>query len=277
MNMISDITTRIVEAGTRHIASLTFRKCKTLSSVTLPEGLLTIGDAAFSFCSSLRHIQVPASVEHIGIAAFCKSGLVTIQFCGVPKMIEADIFEGCGQLKEIVVPKGSKGVFVRKFGLPEDKIVEGKGHLQVTNQMTECTPEPPKVNLINQRKVQLMRFSYNAHYFYWSVGDEVNLKDVFSGPIALVGSVTYEFRRKALFIFVKSATANTLKQEIVYELPADSVSFAHKYQEKYASRSPRIFIFVCDDGKTAKVFDEVKFVGNNSNSIMVKSLLKNNK
>lgn len=104
MNMISDITTRIVEAGTKHIDSLSFRKCKRLSNVTLPDGLLSIGDAAFSFCSSLRHIQVPASVEHIGVAAFCKSGLVTVQFLGIPKVIEADIFEGCWQLKEIVVP-----------------------------------------------------------------------------------------------------------------------------------------------------------------------------
>ena len=89
-------------------------------------------------------------------------------------------------------------------------------------QIAESSPVPPKVNLFDQRTIQLQRFSYNAHYFYWSVGDEVNLKDVFSGPITLVGGVTYEFRRKALFIFVKSATANTLKHETVYELPANT-------------------------------------------------------
>ena len=187
--MISDITTRIVEAGTRHIASLTFRKCKTLSSVTLPEGLLTIGDAAFSFCSSLRQIQVPASVEHIGVAAFCKSGLVTIQFLGIPKEIEEDIFEGCWQLKEIVVPNGSSDVFIRKFRLPKEKVVEGKRQAQVAKQATERFPKPPKVNLFHQRKVQLMRFSYNARYFYWAVGDEVDLKDVFSGPITLAREI----------------------------------------------------------------------------------------
>ena len=274
MNMISDITNRIVEAGTRHIDSLTFRKCKTLSSVTLPEGLLTIGDAAFSFCSSLRHIQVPASVERIGVAAFCKSGLVTVQFLGIPKVIEADIFEGCWQLKEIVVPIGSRDVFIRRFGLPKDKVVEEKGQVQVTKHITERPPEPPKVNLINQSKVQLMRFSYNARYFYWTVGDEVDLREVFSGPITLTGTVTYEFRRKALFIFMKSTIARTMKPAVEYELTAHVASFKHKYQEKYAYRAPRIFIFLSDDGKSAKVFDEVDLVRINTDSIMVRSLLK---
>jgi hypothetical protein len=274
--MFSVSTNHIVEAGTKHIASLTFRKCKLLSNVTLPEGLLTIGDAAFSLCSSLRQIQIPASVERIGVAAFCKSGLVTIQFLGIPKVIDTDVFESCNQLKEIVVPFGSRDVFIRKFGLPEDKIVEGRGNVQVKQQITESPLEPPKVNHFIKKAIQLQRFSYNACYFYWAVGDEVNLKNVFSGPITLTGTVTYEFRRKVLFIFVKSATASTLKQENRYELPVDAVSFARKYQDKYASRSPRIFIFVCDDGKTARVFDEVKLVRINTGTIMVRSLVKDN-
>ena len=276
MPIMPNITEYDVRAGTKNVDGLTFRRCRLLSNVTLPEGLLTIGDCAFSLCSSLQQIQIPASVERIGIAAFCKSGLVTIQFLGIPKVIEADIFEGCLQLKEIVVPIDSRDVFVRKFGLPEDKVVEGKGHVQIKKQITESPPEPPRVMHFIQKAIQLLRFSYNTRFFYWSVGDEVNLRNVFSGPITLVGNLTYEFRRKALFIFVKSSTARMLKQETVYELPADTVSFAHKYQDKYASRSPRILIFVCDDGKTAKVLDEVKLVRVNSNTITVRSLLKGN-
>lgn len=273
---MSDITEYDVRAGTTSVDNLTFRKCRRLMRVTLPEGLLAIGDCAFSLCSSLRQIQIPASVERIGVAAFCKSGLVTILFLGIPKVIEADVFEGCLQLKEIIVPKGSRDVFVRKFGLPEDKVVEGRGYVQIEKQITEGAPEPPKANHFVQKTIQLLRFSYNARFFYWAVGDEVNLRNVFSGPISLTGNVTYEFRRKALFIFVRSVTARALKPGTVYELPADSVSFASKYQDKYASRSPRIFIFVCDDGKTARVFDEVKLVRINTDTIMVRSLLKEN-
>ena len=148
------------------------------------------------------------------------------------------------------------------------------GHVQVMNLITGTSPEPAPVNLFNQRNTQLMRFSYNARYFYWSVNDEVNLKDVFSGPITLVGPVTYEFRRKALFIFIKSATAKTLKLCAEYELPVDTASFTYRYRDKYSNRTPRIFIFVCDDGRTARVFDEVKLIRINTSSIMVKTLLK---
>lgn len=271
-----DITGYNVRAGTTSVDGLAFRKCKLLSNVTLPEGLLTIGDCAFSLCSSLRQIQIPASVERIGVAAFCKSGLITIQFQGIPKVIDADAFESCSQLKEIVVPSGSRDVFIRKFGFPEDKVVEGRGNVQVRKQTTESPPEPPKVKHFVLKAIPLQRFSYNARYFYWSIGDEVNLRNVFSGPITLTGNITYEFRRRVLFIFVKSATASTLKQETIYELPAATVSFARKYQDKYDSRPPRILIFVCNDGKTARVFDEVKLVRTNTNTITVRSLLKGN-
>ena len=274
MRALTDITEYSVSVGATNVESLAFRKCRRLSRVTLPDGLLVIGDAAFSLCDSLRHIEIPASVECIGVAAFCKSGIESILFRGVPKVIEADTFEGCWRLKEIVVPTGSRDIFVRKLGLPADKTVEGSGHVQITRQTAEQTPVNPKVNSIEQKPVALSRFSYNARYFYWTIGDEVNLRDVFSGPISLVGAVTYEFRRKALFIFVKSVTAHTLMPGGEYELPKGSVSFAHRYQDKYAYRSPRIFIFVSDDGKTARVFDEVKLVRINTNAITVRSLLK---
>ncbi len=60
-------THHIVEAGTKRIDALAFRKCRRLSCVTLPDGLSTIG-----------------------VAAFCNSGLVTIQFLGIPKVIETE-------------------------------------------------------------------------------------------------------------------------------------------------------------------------------------------
>lgn len=273
MRVLSDITEYSIKDGTAIIESLAFRKCKRLSRVTLPDGLLTIGDAAFSHCISLRQIEIPASVGRIGVAAFCKSGVETILFKGIPKTIEEDAFRGCSKLRKIVVPTGSRGIFVRKFGLPADKLAEGEGLAQGTRQTAESIPVQSKVNSIEQRPVALSLFSYNSRYFYWAIGDEVDLRNVFSGPISLAGAVTYEFRKKVLFIFVKSTIAKTLKSGGEYELPKCDVSFAFRYQDKYAHRSPRIFIFVSDDGKTARVFDEVKLVSININAVTVKSLL----
>ena len=59
-----------------------------------------------------------------------------------------------------------------------------------------------------------------------------------------------------------------------YEIPANAVIFMRKYQEKYNSRTPRIFLFKCDSENVAYFYDEVKLERANKNSITIKSLLR---
>jgi hypothetical protein len=47
-----------------------FKGCTRLESVTLPDGLLSIGDGAFERCTSLTNVIIPASVTNIGYFAF---------------------------------------------------------------------------------------------------------------------------------------------------------------------------------------------------------------
>ena len=47
-----------------------FRKCETLTSVTIPNSVTSIGDRAFYDCSSLSSITIPKSVTSIGAYAF---------------------------------------------------------------------------------------------------------------------------------------------------------------------------------------------------------------
>lgn len=121
---------------------------------------------------------------------------------------------------------------------------------------------------------KITTFSYNYSDFRWSVGSIVSLDELFSGPTALIGNPSYQFRRKALFVFMQSNIANHLRADAEYEIPANTGVFMRKYQEKYSSKSPRIFLFVCDDGKVASFYDEVQLVRANKNSITIKSLLR---
>ena len=41
-----------------------------MKSVTIPEGIVSIGDKAFSFCTSLSRIRLPETLESIGDDAF---------------------------------------------------------------------------------------------------------------------------------------------------------------------------------------------------------------
>lgn len=79
-----------------------------LKSVTLPNGLVSIGDEAFVNCTVLTGITIPDSVENIGIYAFdnCTS-LVSAKLPDNEDLfIGGDAFSGCSSLESIVIPDG---------------------------------------------------------------------------------------------------------------------------------------------------------------------------
>ena len=59
-----------VKEGTRIICNKAFSTCTSLTSIVIPNSVVSIGDSAFSRCSSLSNIVIPDSVTAIGICAF---------------------------------------------------------------------------------------------------------------------------------------------------------------------------------------------------------------
>lgn len=55
-----------------------FSNCSNLISITIPNGVTSIGEHAFSGCSSLTSITIPNSVTSIGNSAFCGCSSLTI-------------------------------------------------------------------------------------------------------------------------------------------------------------------------------------------------------
>lgn len=250
------------------IKGLANRKKEQLTKVDIVDGTISIGDAAFSYCKSLRNIVIPESVRFIGVAAFCGSGLESVSFKGIPDVIEPAIFKCCKHLKRIIVPKGSKERFNKMLDVDKSLIIEGSGIIQIADDLSHT------ITKFSEKKRKQVTFNYNFQEFKWSCGDEVQLNELFSGPTTLMGNPSFQFRRKALFIFVQSNIANKLEQKEEYEIPANVSFFSRKYQEKYPAKTPRIFIFICNNGKVARFYDEVKYVRTNRNSITVKSLLR---
>lgn len=54
----------------QHLDKMAFGFCSHITSVTLPEGLVSIGDFAFNCCATVDGIVVPSTVTHIGVCPF---------------------------------------------------------------------------------------------------------------------------------------------------------------------------------------------------------------
>ena len=89
------------------ISDYVFKSCRDLISVTIPEGVITIGNGAFYNCSGLTNITIPSSVTNIGDSAFhnCDS-LITMKIPNGVTSIGESAFYSCESLKNINIPDG---------------------------------------------------------------------------------------------------------------------------------------------------------------------------
>ena len=88
-----------------------------IQSISLPDGLTTIGDLAFSYCVSLQTIHIPAGVTRIGNEAF--SGCTALTTINIPDgvtSIEQEAFYMCTYLRAIDIPASVTSIGGSAFG-----------------------------------------------------------------------------------------------------------------------------------------------------------------
>lgn len=119
-----------IRPGTKYLADRLFNTTYTstteyhLTSVTLPEGLLSISYYAFGGSDSLTEITIPDSVTSIESNAFynCKA-LETVRLGSGLTAIKGDAFHGCSALNSCDFPSSLKSIGTYAFGdctsLPE--------------------------------------------------------------------------------------------------------------------------------------------------------------
>ena len=100
-----------IPEGIRTIGSSAFSWCTSLEDVTIPEGVVTIGNAAFSWCTSLRDITIPDSVTSIGASGFERcTELTNVKLSSKLTEIAPSLFEYCEKLESIDIPVGVKTI-----------------------------------------------------------------------------------------------------------------------------------------------------------------------
>ena len=101
----SDILSVSLPEGLTSIGSSAFERCSALTSINFSNSVTSIGRAAFYGCSSLNTIILPNSVASIEMEAFREcSSLTSIILPNSVKSIGSWAFLGCSSLTSIILP-----------------------------------------------------------------------------------------------------------------------------------------------------------------------------
>ena len=95
----------IIDLGYGSAGGGTFAYCTNLKSIILPNGLMYIKQACFDSCKSLTNISLPDSVISIGSAFGRCSSLVSITIPESVTIIESGAFYNCSSLTSVTIPE----------------------------------------------------------------------------------------------------------------------------------------------------------------------------
>ena len=140
----------VIQPGVTCIGKNAFSSgCKNLTSITIPEGVTSIGRYAFQWCSSLTSITIPKSVTSIGWSAF--QGCSSLKSITIPEGVTSigeHAFGGCSSLRSITIPEGvtsiEDGVFyecssLMSITIPEGVTIIGDEAFQWCSSLTSIT------------------------------------------------------------------------------------------------------------------------------------------
>jgi len=111
----TSITSVTIPNGVTSIGGNAFNGCTSLASVTIPNGVTSIGDSAFK-STSITSITIPNSVTSIGNMSFaiCRK-LTNVVIPNSVTSIDIQAFDTCDSLTSVTIGSGVKSIEERVF------------------------------------------------------------------------------------------------------------------------------------------------------------------
>lgn len=113
----ADIESVSISDGVTSVGSNAFYDCDSLEAVELPAGITEIGSGAFRDCGMLEEITVPDGTISIGDGAFYASALKNAVVPASVTYIGKEAFGWCFELEKITVAQGNKNYSSDAYGV----------------------------------------------------------------------------------------------------------------------------------------------------------------
>ena len=110
-----NITSVTIEEGVTSIGNSAFADCTGLTSIEIPSSVTSIGESAFNYCPGLTSIEISSSVTSIGDYAFEYCDLTSIEIPSSVTSIGESAFGSCSGLTSIEIPSSVTSIGERAF------------------------------------------------------------------------------------------------------------------------------------------------------------------
>ncbi len=146
----TSVTSLSLRNDTVGIGDYAFSGCSSLTSISIPDSVTSIGDYAFSGCSSLTSIIIPNGVTSIyGSTFYGCSSLTSISIPDSVTSIGNYAFSGCSSLTSITIPNSVTNIGSSAFSGCNQLIQKENGVSYVDKWIIDCDESVTSVVLRN--------------------------------------------------------------------------------------------------------------------------------